>query len=351
MNSDWLAFLTQSGAIHDDDRGLHFGDPERELRLASQADILCDLSHRGLISAQGSDALAFLQGQFTNDARQVTLQQSQLSGYCNPKGRLLACFRLFQRDTGYYLEMPREILDQIHKRLSMYVLRAKVTLANASDELLTIGLAGPSAENLLQETVAAPPAQIDQAVQTQAITVIRLPGTAQFRFEIHGEFSAIRDLWIKLSDHATPVCSEAWRLYDILAGIPIIYKGTSEAFLPQMVNLQLINGLNFRKGCYTGQEIIARTQYLGKLKRQMYLAHVESPTLPRPGDELFAPQANTTESVGKIVDACHSPGGGFDLLAVVTVESAESGAVALGNPNGTLLQFRPLPYAPDSIGR
>jgi hypothetical protein len=174
--------------------------------------------------------------------------------------------------------------------------------------------------------------------------VIRLPGTTQPRFEIHGEVAGVQKLWASLAGQVTYVGAEPWRLLDILTGIPTIYNETSEAFIPHMINLQLINGVSFRKGCYTGQEIVARTQYLGQIKRRMYRAHVESASPPRPGDELFSPQGADNESVGKIVDVCQHPEGGYELLAVVALAFAENGKVVLGENNRFPLAFRPLPY-------
>lgn len=342
-NVDWMAFLNRMGAMHENHQGLHFGNPERELRSALDGDIVCDLSHLGLIAARGPDAEAFLQGQFSNDIYQVTPQHSQLSAYCNPKGRMLATFRLFQRDNSYYLRMPRGKVEPLLKRLRLYLLRARVTLQDASDEWVRIGLAGPHMEALLQDILGALPIQADDVSTIRGMTVIRLPGIEP-RFEIHGELKDLSDLWITLASRVTPVGQEAWRLLDILAGIPTLYPETTEAFIPQMTNMQLINGVSFKKGCYTGQEVVARTHYLGKLKRRMYRAHLDSAVSPKPGDELFSPEIGESQSAGQIVDACPHPNGGYEVLAVVLIDCAEGGTVLLGGENGAALVFKPLPY-------
>lgn len=342
MNSEWLNFLIQRGAVAAP-AGVHFGAPEQELQAALAGDILCDLSAYGLIAAGGVDTATFLQGQLTSDVRQATAEHSQLSAYCTPQGRMLASLRLFRRGDAYYIRLPAERVEPILKRLRLFVLRAKVNLRDAGDELTPFGLAGPHAANLLQEAVGSAPAQVDETVQTNDLTLIRVHGPAP-RFELYGGLAAVKVLWTRLADRAAPTGAEPWRLLDIMAGVPTIYTATAEAFTPQMVNLQLLDGVSFRKGCYTGQEIIARTQYLGKLKRRMYRAHIDSAIPPQAGDELFAaPDAD--QSIGKIVDACRHPAGGYEALAVAVIDYVEKGVVLLGGGRGPRLEFAPLPYA------
>lgn len=344
MRSEWLTLLAQQGAVLDHNRIAHFGDPHKELQAAMTADIVCDLSGQGLIAAFGPDTEQFLQGQVTSDVRRITPDHSQLSAYCSPKGRMLASFRIFRRDNTYYLRLPREMIESTLKRLRMFVLRAKTTLEEASDTLVVIGISGPQADAILQETLGKVPVQVDDVVQCGEITVIRLPGV-QARFEIHGELEATKALWTALAAKTIPAGTEPWKLLDILAGIPTIYPETADAFLPQMTNLHLLDGISFKKGCYTGQEVVARTQYLGKLKRRMYRAHVDSATSLKPGDELFSPQTDPSQSVGKIVDACRYPDGGYEVLAVVLIEYAEGGTVLLGDRHGSPLRFESLPYS------
>lgn len=307
-------------------------------------DFLCDLSRQGLIAVQGADAASFLQGQVTCDMRRLSPEHSRLGALCNPKGRMLALFRLFQRGEVYYLRLPQEMLEPTLKRLRLFVLRTKVTLEDASGTLARIGLAGPKADVLLQEILRSTPTRINDATQTRGITAIRLPGV-QPRFELHGEAEALKEVWNSLARHAQSADAESWRLLDIQAGIPVVYPETSEAFLPQMVNLQLVEGVSFNKGCYTGQEVVARTQHLGKLKRRMYRAYVNTDIPLRPGDALFSPQADPGQDAGKIVEAALHPDGGYDLLAVVSIDCAEHGQVRVGSEHGAMLKFEPLPYA------
>jgi hypothetical protein len=217
-------------------------------------------------------------------------------------------------------------------------------LEDAGASLIQAGLAGPNALSLLQETLGVAPDQIDEVVQQADITVIRVPGVSP-RFELYGNVEAMTALWGQLAPRVTLAGAEPWRLLDILAGIPNIYSATTEAFVPQMINLQLLDGVSFRKGCYTGQEIVARTQHLGRLKRRMYRAHIESPIPPKASDVLFSPQADANQPAGTIVDACRHPDGGYEVLAVVVIEYAENGMVLLGDGQGAKLEFEPLPYA------
>ncbi|HYQ90577.1 MAG TPA: folate-binding protein YgfZ [Candidatus Competibacteraceae bacterium] len=349
MIEKWLNFLSGLGAVAAEDRSVRFDLSEQELRTALAGDILCALAGRqGLIAIHGADAETFLQGQFTNDMRQVTPERSQLSAYCNPQGRMLACFRVFRRGDSYYLRLPLEKVEPVIKRLRLFVLRAKVTLEDAGASLIQSGLAGPGTLWLLQETLGAAPAQIDEVVQQADITVIRVPGVSP-RFELYGPVGAMMAFWEKLAPRVTLAGAEPWRLLDILAGIPNIYAATTEAFVPQMVNLQLLNGVSFRKGCYTGQEIVARTQHLGKLKRRMYRAHIESPVPPKAGDLLFSHQRGAGQPVGTIVDACRHPDGGYEVLAVVVIEYTENGTVLLGDGQGAKLEFESLPYVVEDV--
>ncbi|MEO5573231.1 MAG: folate-binding protein YgfZ [Gammaproteobacteria bacterium] len=340
MSPEWKIFLENAGALIEHGSAVHFGKATDELHAIAARTLVCDLSYRGIISATGADAQSFLQGQFTNDVRAADERHSQLNAYCSPKGRALAVFRLWQRADTYYLSLPKEILEATLKRLRMFVLRAQVVLADASDHLIAIGLAGPDAELILSKLAGELPQAVDACVQINFagadISIVRVPG-AQARFEIYGEVDAMKTLWNELADDVTPVGAGVWKLLDIRNGIPTIYSATVDAFVPQMINLHEINGVSFKKGCYPGQEIVARMQYLGTLKRRMYKAHVHSETMPLPGGELYT--ADHDQSVGQIVDAQPAPQGGIELLAVLQIASAEEGKVRLHSRQGPVLHL------------
>jgi folate-binding protein YgfZ len=348
MNTEWGSFIEEFGAGLESGRAVHFGHPEAELPAALNDNNLCsDLTHLGLIAAQGSDADEFLQGQLTCDIRQVTLDHSVLGAFCSPKGRTLACFRLFRRRDALYLELPRALVESTLARLRKYVLRAKATLEDASDYLVRFGVAGPNAETLLTERLGAVPDAVNGVVHTTGvepgITMIRSPGAIP-RFELHGPLLEMQAIWKTLDENVVFTSAEPWRLLEILAGMPTIYPETVEAFTPQMINLQFLDGISFQKGCYTGQEVVARTHYLGKLKRRMYLGQVDAVNPPRPGDPLFSPQADASQGAGRLVDAARHPQGGYAVLATALIECAEQGVLQVGDANGPVLKLTPLPY-------
>ena len=386
MQAQWRDFLLDAGAEFIDERVASFGNPEREKRMSTQGGVLCDLSHLGLIAATGAEAGAFLQSQLTHDITQVDDRRSQLSAYLNPKGRMLALFRVFKRGDLYYLALPRELAEETLQRLRRFVLRAKVTLEDVSDALVHIGYSDPHAEAELTAALGCVPAEVDQAIEQSELTVIRVPGV-QPRFEVFGELEAVNRLWSALNVHAAPVGAASWTLLEILAGVPSVFPETREAFIPQMCNLDLINGVSFTKGCYPGQEIVARTRYLGQVKRRMYRVHINTDAPLRPGTSLYRPvdaavladtadpaQSSTELSshgmraadahppsherglsnspCGTIVIAAPAPDGGTEALAVISTEAVKFGGLLhIESSEGTAayqgapVTLNALPYA------
>ncbi len=346
MIDEWKTFLEKAGAEFDGGCVSSYGNPRRELSVALTGDIFADLSHYGLIAVHGAEAETFLQGQLTNDVSKLTPQRSQLSGMCNPKGRLLASFRVFRHGDGdgFYLSLPAEMLDDVLKRLRMYVLRARVTLEDASQTFVHLGVSGEQAAAALQASFGVLPAQVDAAGAQDDSIVVRVPG-GRPSYEVFVPTERAKSQWDALNVRCAPVGAEAWRLLDIQAGIPSIYPQTREAFVPQMVNLQLIDGVSFKKGCYTGQEIVARMQYLGKLKRRMYRARVAAAEPPQPGDALFC-AADPAQSCGQLVSVASHPDGDYALLAVAQIAHAEDPGqpLRLGRADGPALTLEALPY-------
>ncbi len=314
--------------------------PEQPLRPAFPGCSITDLSHFGLIRAHGPDLRTFLQGQLTNDIKRVTPEVAQLSSYCSPKGRMLGSFWIFQRDDALYLQMPIDLVPAILKRLRMFVLRSQVTFEAVGDELASFGLAGDCAAELLPFV----PADAMASTTRDGLTVIRLPGDRP-RFEVLGPPSTLAALWTRAADRAEQTGRDFWALMDIRAGIPNVYPDTVEAFVPQMANLQIVGGVSFTKGCYTGQEVVARMQYLGKLKRRMYRAHIGGTERPLPGTEVYSASSESGQGAGRIVDAAPAPNGGFEALAVLQISSADAGDIRLHDSDGPALELLELPYA------
>ena len=299
--------------------------------------VICDLSHLGLLQLDGADAVSFLQGQVTNDVKLLHGQTAHYSGYCSPKGRMLALFLAFAHQGHIHLQLPKELVAPIAKRLKMYVLRSKVEIQDVSDSIIKFGLSGAKAIALLGEAFSSIPQQDFELVTHENGALIRLPG-AQPRFEIFTDIANAPDIWNKLAPIAKTVDAAYWELLDIQAGIPEVYAKTQEEFVPQMLNLDLLNGINFKKGCYTGQEIVARTHYLGTVKRRTQVVHIDSDTAPNAGDDVLN---SNNEIVGKVVRVAAALNSGYDLLAEIRLESVEAGALTV---NGNILLIQQLPY-------
>lgn len=337
MQKEWIVELIARGGIEKAGHITDYGDPRAEVSTAAHATVSCALTHIGIIRVSGPDARTFLQSQLSNDALGL-VDASQLSAYCTAQGRMIALFRIVPRADELYLLLPHELLETVLKRLRMYVLRAKVSLA-AADDWAVLGLSGPQSAPLLLQTQLPVPEAPPRAAVTNDITVLAIPGPTP-RYLLLGPESTIRALG-PLMPEAPLVGSSAWSWLDITAGLPTIGTATSEAFVPQMANLDILDGINFRKGCYPGQEIVARTHYLGRLKQRLYLASLPADiALPMPGTPLSAPNL-PGQPAGTIVDAQRGPEGQIDLLAVIQISSHDEGAVFLGE---TPLSFRDLPY-------
>jgi len=342
MHPAWKSVLAAHGASFGDGELPHFSTPREEIRAAASGEVLVDLSGLALIRATGPDAQAFLQGQLSNDIRLVEATHTQLSSYNTPKGRMLAVFRIFRRGDDYLLQLPSELADDVLKRLRMFVLRSRVALDRADADLARFGLSGQKIVEIVKPLIGKPPIQPGECVTIDDATVLAMPGPAT-RLEVVAPIDKASALWRALAPHCRPVSTVVWRWLDIEAGIPNVLPGTVEEFVPQMANLEVVGGVNFKKGCYPGQEIVARMQYLGQLKQRMYRAVVDTADCPRPGDKLFT-EEHGEQAAGTVVDAQPAPNGGCDLLAVIRLVDGLGTAVHLGSPHGPTLGFRPLPY-------
>lgn len=346
----WHAFLTtQSAQVIESNATQfahieHFGKPADELQAIQSQDIITDLSHLGLLEVSGDDAKSFLQGQVTNDVMQLTGNNSQFAGYCNPKGRLLALFQAFAHKDHLHLQFNRALLEPIAKRLKMYVLRSKVTIHDVSDEIIRIGVAGKGIEAKLSAYFAQDPQfnnlpqETNNLIDLSNTVVLRLAGELP-RYEIFTNLEQASVLWTALTNQATvTVGKPVWEYLEINAGIPDVTPATQEAFVPQMVNLDALNGINFKKGCYTGQEIVARTHYLGKVKRRTLIANIDSEASPQVGDTLTSLDG---AEAGQFVRVAAAPTGGFYVLAEVRLESKDLGEIKW---HASPLTFKEMPY-------
>jgi folate-binding protein YgfZ len=340
MNQDWQDFLTAQGARIQDGVVQHFGEAAAERAAARDGTVLCDLSQFGVLKVSGDDAATFLHSLFSSDVKALTPGRAQYSSFNTAKGRALATFLIWRTGTDYFLHLPHSLVAPLQKKLSMYVLRAKVKIENTSDDIVCLGLSGVNAATLVQKHFPAFPQNPLDAVPHDGGTLIRLDAA---RFQLCAAPQQAIALWQTLASDVRPAGSPCWDWLDIRGGIPFILPRTQEEFVPQMVNLDLTGHVNFKKGCYPGQEIVARMHYLGKPKRRMYLAHVDSSAAPQAGDELFSMELEG-QACGMVVNSAPAPGGGYDLLAVVQIASRDAFPVHVGALTGARLQFQPLPY-------
>lgn len=343
MKSEWKSFLADAGAEFSADRVQHFGNPAREARAALGGTVFTDLGLLGVIAVYGEDAASFLQSQLSNDIDRVSADHTQLSAFCTPGGRMLGLMRIFRVADTWYLRLPLDTLEAVLQRLRMFVLRASVTLEDASENFIRIGIAGEDASAQLESAAGHLPEDINGCSTGGSMTVVRVPGI-QPRYEVYvSSLDAARALWDSLNVQAAPVGEPAWRLLEILAGIPSIFAATAEQFIPQMVNLTSVDGLSFTKGCYPGQEIVARTRYLGKLKRRMYLCDIAQDEPLAPGAGIFASN-DAGQPVGQVIDAQPDPDGGQVALAVIRIDAADAGNLHAGSAGGAGVTLRDLPY-------
>jgi len=311
---------------------------------AAGASFVAPLADLGLIALTGEDAASFLHTQLTNDVQNLAAGQARLAGYCSPKGRLLATFLMWKSGDSILLQLPRSLQAAIQKRLQMFVMRAKAKLADVSDAQVILGLAGNAAGAALAPWFPALPAGPYAKVDNEHGTLIRVAdaGSAPRYQWIASPAHAIA-AWPQLSKSLQPVAASAWRLGDILAGVPQITLPTQEQFVPQMINFEVIGGVNFKKGCYPGQEIVARSQYLGKLKRRAVLASVAATGIAA-GAEVFS-SADPDQPCGMIVNAEADSAGSSRCLLEIKLAALENGTIHLGSTGGAQLQFQALPYS------
>jgi tRNA-modifying protein YgfZ len=303
--------------------------------LASQLNGTAPLSHLGVIQAQGDDAASFLHNQLSNDVILLPVGQARLAAFCSAKGRVQASFVLIKTapDT-VLLVMSLDLLAQTLKRLSMFVMRAKVKMSDASAQWQLRGLLGDPALNLLPG--AAP-------WQTVAIDT----GHAVALYPaVLGEVSVARALWLapqgQVLPHSAEIAPEVWHWSDVMSGVALISQPLFEAFVPQMLNYESVGGVNFKKGCYPGQEVVARSQFRGTLKRRTALVH--SPVTLSAGQEVFTPTDPEQACATVVLSAARPDGNGFDALVSGTLESMPTGWHVLA-ADGAPLTVLPLPYA------
>lgn len=299
--------------------------------MKTQLNGLAPLTHLGVIRAEGPDSASFLHGQLTQDFALLGPSEARLAAFCTAKGRIQASFIGFKRgEEDILLVCSRDLLAPVLKRLSMFMLRAKVRLSDASDEFRVLGVAGAALRALAPES-ARPWAR-------QAL------GDASL-IHLYPAQADARALWVAPVGTPPPageaLSLERWMLGEVQSGVATVSAPVVEVFVPQMLNYESVGGVNFKKGCYPGQEVVARSQFRGVLKRRAMLAHGEVEMAA--GQEIFTPQ-DADQPCATVVQAAPCPDGGWDAIVSGQVGALQSGALHLGAAGGPALQVRSMPY-------
>jgi hypothetical protein len=292
------------------------------------------LADWGLIRAQGADAATFLQGQLTQDVVKLPADRASLAGYCSPKGRLLASFVVWRGDAEtVFLACSADLLAATLKRLAMFVMRAKCKLSDASAEIALFGLAGAAAADALGGSTPDTPWGV---LTSAAAQLVRLPdANGQPRWLLAQPAAAAPPV-------LPPLAPADWSWLEVQSGVVRIVSATVEQFVPQMVNLELVGGVSFQKGCYPGQEVVARSQYRGTLKRRTML--FDSAADLAPGQDVFH-SADPGQPAGLVALAAPRPGGGCSALVEIKLAALDNGSLHAGAADGALLVPAALPYA------
>ena len=273
------------------------------------------LDKTSTIKVEGDDRVQFLQGQLTQDINLISQNKALYAGFCNPKGRVLAFMLCYLNHESIHIQIDSSVQEFILQKLRMYILRSKVSLNLVNETFTCIGFVGSKA--LLAKKIQPPKNYLD-IIQSDGIMIMRL-GIDDDRYQLMGETSKINDFMkLNFSEYSS-MSFDDWNNLNILDGIPEIYPTTQEAFIPQSLNMDLIEGINFKKGCYTGQEIVARTHYLGRVKRRMYRAFIKSQVDLNPGDQILNKNG---EEIGQLVRSAKQNGDKTNMLIELRVDQA-----------------------------
>jgi folate-binding protein YgfZ len=334
MNQNWKNFLLSQHATFESDTHLTF-----PAKAGYNDKTIYPVAHLAVLTVSGRDAAKLLQGQLTCNVNEVIGTKSSTGALCNPKGRAITTFLLVKTSDAFLMVLPEELLEPVKKRLQMYVLRSDVALTDSSGQHCLIGLCHPA-------TQARP---LFDTTQEEVITINL--SAAQSRSLVIAEADKAIPLWSKWVDNEgfQPENSEQWRYLDILSGMPWLTTETSEEFIPQMLNLDQLGGISYNKGCYTGQEIVARTHYLGKTKRALFLAECDTPCPPAPNSTIIDDSTGADQPIGKVLlaqcsRAAHETAGIlYKMLIVLQVSDSATHSLKLKDQHQNKITLLTLP--------
>ncbi len=304
MQDTWQTFLKEQGATIEDNGSINFDNANIDI---SNTALASPLSGFTLLAVSGNDRHAFLHGQFINDLNLIEEPKAQLSAWCNPKGQVITNFIIINTGISYLLIFKQDLKEFVQKRLSMFVMRSDVTIGDITESSPLIGLAHTKDLAPLGDNI---PTNAGEVHAVDGLVIICHPDNSG-RYLVTGTIDALINKLPELNNTLTS--SSVWELLDIHAGLPWISLATQEQFLPQMLNLDALNGLSYQKGCYPGQEVIARLHYRGEVKKRLQI--IKSDHKLNIGDGIF--QQNSDNKVGTVINSASHPDGGFYGLGII----------------------------------
>ena len=350
LDSQWLDFLAAQNAQFDESgKIVTFGQAELERFLIKNGPVLTNLTHQALLKVTGSDAEIFLQGQLSSDIKDVTHTQAQMSAYCDPQGQVLALFLIFKYHGDLYLSFDGSLKEPILKRLRMFVMRADVQFTDVSDSLIQIGFAGEFGDLDIQRRLST---KVKAVYETgyididgmRDVCVVKVPGPYH-RYNLFGPAEQMIEAWKSLRSNADLTNSYDWNLLNIAAGIPEVNIDTSGQFVAQFLNLDKLDAINFKKGCFPGQEIIARMHYRGKVTKRMFRIRFETPLDVKAGEALVLKDSNEKSHKLTVISSNPDIFNGSLCLAIGTLKSLEAVEGNLLTASGDPATLEPLPYS------
>ncbi|MBN2864805.1 MAG: folate-binding protein YgfZ [Thiotrichales bacterium] len=350
-NPIWTEFLTEQGAqFTEDNRIITFGHPDIERFLIKNGPVLTNLSHHALLKVSGTEAFSFLQGQLTSDLSTIQGNGAQLSAYCDPKGNVLVVFLIFKRDGDFFLSYDGSLKDVIQKRLTMFVMRADVQITDVSNDMIHIGFAGEFGDLDIQRRLNTKIKAVYEAGSVeeegmQDVFVVKVPGPYH-KYELFGPADQMTQAWLKLRDNSDVTNTQDWNLLNIAAGVPEITAANTGQFIGQFLNLDKLEAINFKKGCFPGQEIIARVHYRGKVTKRMFRVRIEEKVTLASGDDLILQDNKGKKHSLSVINANPDVYSTHTLcLAVGTLKSLDAVEGDLMTESGKLAILEPLPYS------
>ncbi len=335
MNQYWKNFLLSIHALIDEKGDITFptGKNPSENRLHP-------IHHLSVLKVTGSDAAKFLNGQITCDTSNISTAKGNLGAYCTAKGRTISTFLIIKKEDFFLLILPTDLLEPVKKRLQMFVMHDDVQITDCRDFYCLFGLNNQNPD----ATSLDLPEQVFSSTENKSVQWLRM-SLEQNRYIAIADAEHAIDCWTELLENSNFIAASSyeWQYQDMVSGIPWLTTETTEQYIPQMLNLDQLQGISFSKGCYVGQEIVARTHYLGKAKRTMYLGECDSIEAIAPGTEIISFQNTEPQSVGKVLSS-QTHENRTALLIVMQTSSTEVKTLKLNTPNQDKITLTELSY-------